>query len=477
MNVRLLLLAALLFILASCGAPRQGTVMIRMTVDQEKYFREVLIPPFEKKNRCKITVDTFADAATIDASLRGRPGRVILLKTPFEQTQRLYHGGLMMPVDTAAGPKKTAEIRDKYFLLQLATYDGKLYYFPRKFETRITVYLKSRVQQAVSGWGDQRDAIDSLLKAYNGYGLPSGYLLEPDPNEWDFYDVFTAGYFWAHQDSGKFTPRVAHRGKRYSGTSQRLVDRIFELGGSQADVLSMDGAAVAEAFAWEALYAREGIYNPKMWEQEWSGADVWKGFKNGEVYFAFMTQLDCFTIHGNYTPEQPGYVDNPEDLGFAVMPKGVSIGMSDMGKVLREGDHAVSTGGWWWGIPKDAPHPDLSIKLAEWILKNENQVSESTLFGMIPVRKDILGDLGLLFGRNWISDIYNVSLKQLVYNRFNTVPAVAGYSKLEQVYLDAWFDMVAKGNWGTDKAGMVRFVEDRLRSEYQPRAAEAVGKK
>jgi len=64
-------------------------------------------------------------------------------------------------------------LNQQYFLMQLTTIDGQLYYYPRKFETRILVYLKSKVKDAVFSWGIMREEIDSVLKLHNGYGLPA----------------------------------------------------------------------------------------------------------------------------------------------------------------------------------------------------------------------------------------------------------------------------------------------------------------
>ena len=470
MKSSVILIFFMFLMFVGCAARREVTMLIRMMPEQEQYFKVNIIAPFEEKYKCKVNVVSYADISGVDKAIRDYPGKVALVKVAFEQTQSLYNQDLLMSLDSAAGEKMVKDFKEKYFLLQLCTFDNKLYYFPRKFETRIMVYLKSKVNEALMNWGEKRDEIDSILKAYNGFGLPAGYIFESDPNQWDFYDVFTAGYYWAHSDSSKLIPKIGQRGKRYSGTCQTLVDRIYSLGGNANNVLTMDGAPVVDAFEWDAMYAREGITNPKSWEQGWSGADIWSAFKSGDVYLSFMTQLDCFFLHGNYTKEQPGFVENPDDIGFSVMPKGVSVELDMNGKYAREGFHTVSTGGWWWGIPYDTPYRDVSIKLAEWILNSDNQVNESAQFGMIPIRKDILGDLGLLYGKTWISDVYNVSLRQLVYNKYTTVPSNSRYGDLEQVYLDAWFDIIAKGNYGTGKVGMHSYLKNLLASTYKSRA-------
>jgi ABC-type glycerol-3-phosphate transport system substrate-binding protein len=457
--------------LMHCGSSKECIVLIHMMPGQEQYFRQKVIPPFEKKNRCKVNIVTYKEYNEIDQTVRQYPQKVALVKTPFDQTRRLAYEGLFMCVDSAAGTEKLKTIQEKYFLLKLATLDNKLYYFPRKFETRIMIYLKSKVNEAVFSWGTMSEEIDSVLKKYNGFGLPVNFYLEEDPNTWDYYDLFVVGYYWSRKEPGKINPKVAHRGKRYSGTSQRLVDRVYQLGGEQKNVLNMEGECVVDLFEWEAVYAMEKIFNPKMWKERWSGRDIWQGFKSGDVYLSFMTQVDCFFIHGLYTEEMPGFVDNPEDLGFALMPKGVSFQLDKDGNYLRKGKRSVSTGGWWWGIPKDTPSRKLSVKLAEWILNTENQLDGCARFGMIPVRKDILGDIGLLFGKGWISEIYNVSLKQIVENRYTTVPLTRAYKDLELIYLDAWHEIVVKGDAGLKKNSIDHsYIKNKIKNLYAKKA-------
>jgi spermidine/putrescine-binding protein len=269
-------------LLSACGAPRQFSVLIHMMPEQEKYFREKIMPPFEKKNRCRVDVAAYSETGDLDKSIRALPGRCGLVNTPFEQTRRLVSENLVMPVDAASTPQQRTELQQRYFMLDQAMIDGKLYYFPRNFETRVMVYLKSRVREAVLRWGDRTDEIDSVLKIYNGSGLPAEYLLEDDPGRWDYYDLFVAGYFWSRDTPGKAAPKIVQGGRRCSGTAQTLVDRIYQLGGEKENVLSMEGDCVSDMLEWEALFVKEQIYHPAMWKDSLSGAGVWELFRKGE---------------------------------------------------------------------------------------------------------------------------------------------------------------------------------------------------
>ena len=136
-----------------------------------------------------------------------------------------------------------------------------------------------------------------------------------------------------------------------------------------------------------------------------------------------MTQLDCFFIHGTGQDGLDGYLKDPADMGVATMPQGCSATLDKDGTVEREGCKAVTTGGWWWGIPCDSPDPRLSYRLARYITSTKSQLKDCSRFGMIPVRKDILSDMSMLFGEGWITEIYETSFKQLMNNGSAVLPA------------------------------------------------------
>ncbi|MBL8028095.1 MAG: hypothetical protein JNL74_16860, partial [Fibrobacteres bacterium] len=157
MRTFLLLLTAALLI-SSCGQTKQVTVILRMMPEQEKYFKERILPPFEKKNKCKVNVEAFDSPLSVDTMITARKGTVALVKMPFEATRRNAETGLYAPLDSLVTAKQVAELQEKYFLMPLAASHDKLYYLPRKFETRILVYLKSKVADARRGWGEHREA-------------------------------------------------------------------------------------------------------------------------------------------------------------------------------------------------------------------------------------------------------------------------------------------------------------------------------
>jgi ABC-type glycerol-3-phosphate transport system substrate-binding protein len=471
---RWLLIGALV---AGCTAPKQSEILIHMLPAQEEYFAKEIMPAFDKDSKAKTAVVHYENTADLEKELTEHAGKAAIVKIPFDKCKTLIRKNYLKSLDSFLSDKEMEDFRSTYMLTSLGTYDGKQYLVPRKFETRIMVYCKSKVADAVTRWHTYKDAIDADMKKINGYGLPSTYTLKEDPNKWDFFDVYVVGWIWAHTPyDGKTTGRVGHRSKRYSGTSLRIVDRVFQCGGDSAQVLSMTGDAVTDAFMWEAVYAST-IYNKRMMDEPWSGTEIWKAFREGDVFLAFMTQIDCFFIHGTGRDGLDGYLKNPDDMGVAVMPAGCSVLLDPHGNPLREGGRTITTGGWWWGIPATTPDPRLSYQMARFITNTKCQVEDCSRFGMIPVRKDILGDMSMLFGGGWVTAVYETSFRQLMLNKYVSIPGDVHFDDVSNVYLDAWYDIVVHKNW-SDAGDVPQWdhVRKVLAGTYVPRVSSILGK-
>ena len=433
-------------LLSGCTTSRPSQILVHMLPAQEDYFTKEIMPAFDKENRTKTKVVHYDNTSDLEKEIDKASGNVALVKVPFDKCKALIRGNYLRSLDSFLTDKEMQDFRSTYLLTSLGTYAGKQYLVPRKFETRLMVYCKSRVADAVSRWRNCKEAIDVDMRKINGYGLPATYNLQDDPNKWDFFDVYVVGWIWAHTSyDGKMAGRIGHRAKRYSGTSLRIVDRVYQCGGDSVAALSMKGDAVADAFMWEAVYA-SSVYNKRMIDEAWSGSDIWGAFRDGDVFLAFMTQIDCFFLHGTGQDGLDGYLKNP-DLGVAVMPAGCSVMLDPHGNPLREGGKMVTTGGWWWGKPASAPDPRLSYKMARYITNTKCQAQDCSRFGMIPVRKDILGDMSMMFGGGWITGIYETSFQQLMINKYVSIPGSAHFDEVSGVYLDAWYDIVVHKNW------------------------------
>jgi len=445
----------------STGEKREMNVIIRMMDAQDRWFRENIIKPFEKEYHCKINVVVFDKVTDVETMLeREKTGKhetgLVKTEAPVLATFKRY----MMPLEDVVGKEKMDKDMQDYVdnALGMGTFDGKVYYIPRKLEVRTMLYSKSKVADAVGGWGRYEDKINAAIRETNGYGLPAGYDLESDPNEWDLFDLFVVSYYWAHTPYFGFKmPRLAHRAKDYEGTTTFLVDRTYQMGGTQNDVLAMNTDPVIDMFEWEALFKHNKLYNPSMWKERWSGGGIWNAMKSGSVFLCFMHQIDAFFIHGGSHPTMQGFLANPNDMGLALMPMGVSLELGENGKPLRVGSRRASVTGWWWGIPKTSPNFMLSYELARWITNYENHLAECQTFGMMPIRKDVIGKLEA-FPQPWMRDVFEIGHEQLSLPGTEPKPLISQWTDMSANYRNAWYDIIVgnnyhpKGKKGIDRA-------------------------
>jgi hypothetical protein len=351
--------------------------------------------------------------------------------------------------------------------------DARPTLIPRQFETSLLVYSKSRLQDALQSWPELKEKINSQIKKNNGFGLPVGYSLEADPSKWDYYDVAVVGLVWANTDyNGHMTSRVAHRARKNSELSKFLENGIYQLNGDSAAIYNCRGDAVVDAIQWEAFYAASGTYNKKMWEKGLGGGELLEMFASGEIFLTTLTQAECFYLHGTGHAERKGLLKDPSDIGVALMPTACSFELNEKGEVLRKGVKSVATKCWWWGIPFNASSVTLSYRLAKFLSDTAVQVGECSRFGMIPVRKEVVNELSVVFKDAWTKDVLGTALGQLVHNGSLAQTDNANSDKIRNMYIDLWYDIVAGYNW-SESGGAAperNYIKKLIESKYAPRA-------
>jgi ABC-type glycerol-3-phosphate transport system substrate-binding protein len=490
MKLRIALAGALVAVvalgLAGCtGMKKQKqefTVLIRMMPAQQRFFEQEIVAKFNKEHNCKISVAPFTNQLDIERFLKLDAGKaqpeIGLVKTPFEVTRVLVYKGYMQPLTAVVDSAQVMQDLAEYH--QLATglgyVDGLPYYIPRKLETRVLFYRKSMVADAVSKFDKYKKQINEDLKKQNKYGLPKDYALESDPSQWDFYDLFVVGYIWAKEEyNGVKMPRLAHRGAKYEGTALDLVDRALQLGATHQDILSL-GDKTAQTFLWENVFIRNGLYNPSMWQDPWRGSDIYNGIKDGKVFCTYLQQIDCFNVHGwADDPGMPSYLPDVKDMGLCAVPKAVSFDLTAQGQPVVDGTRMISTGGWWWGIPKTSPNAKLAYEFARFVTNHDNQAKECSKFGMIPVRKDILLNLPNVFDEGWVGDIFKTSVDQVNTNQLTTVPLVKGYPLVAQNLIDAWYKLCVGYDEKKDGKIDAEIMKQNLVKDFGPKEKEILG--
>jgi ABC-type glycerol-3-phosphate transport system substrate-binding protein len=474
----LLCVATVLTIVApqAYASVKEITILIRMMDMQDQWFRNELIPKAEKSLGVKINVATFNKVSDIETMVKierdsGKKS-IALVKTEQSEIVPMVKLGNIKPLSEIVPAEQLDNDLKDYTAVALAggTVDGKLYYIPRKMETNVFLYLKSKVEDALDDWEEQRDDINAMFKRQNGFGLPKDYTLEDDPNLWDWYDLAVVSYYWARTpgEDGLTVGRIAHRGKDYAGTTVELLTKLYQVGGTNDDFYKMNTDPVLDVFAWEAFYIDNRLYNPGMYEQSWSGGGIWKAFSQGQVYAAFMHQIDAFFIHGGSNPSMEGYLEDPDDMALATMQRGASLEMGADGMPLRTGKPASIAAGWWWGIPVSTPDADLSYKLARFITSFEMHTAECANFGMMPVRNDVYANLDTAFKEDWMQAVFKVGMKQFEAGT-TPPPASVKYSEMGSIWRKAWYDIVTKKGYSKSGKGVDRAY---IKSALEPYAKQ-----
>jgi ABC-type glycerol-3-phosphate transport system substrate-binding protein len=158
-----------------------------------------------------------------------------------------------------------------------------------------------------------------------------------------------------------------------------------------------------------------------------------------------------------------------EDLGISIMPQGVSFELTNNGRPKRIGTRGAHTFGWFWGIPKGSPEPELAYKLAKFITSYEVHLEESKNFFLVPVRKSVRDALkaDLKVKADWQAQLYDKSLEQFKINGNHSVPrfkTLADYQEFLNNYYDAFEKIVIKK--GYDQGGQGDKVDRNFIKEH-----------
>lgn len=423
-------------------------IYIRMMDSQDKWFRENIINKFQKEYGAKVTVKTFENETDLMniIKLDEDKGTIGVIKSPQSSVFSYKLGDYTMRIEDVPNVNMD-EIKAVYTataLDQVTDADGT-WGLPRKAESMYAVYSKSAVADAVANWETKKDVIEAAFKAENGVGLPTGYTLEADVNEWDWYDVAVAGMYWGNTEiNGKTQPRIAHRTKLYEGTTIEIMNKVFSMNGKPEDLLDPTSAPFVETMKWEAFSVKNKIYNETMWKEMWSGGGIWNAFASGDVYFAYMSQMDAFFIHGGSSPDMTGYLADPDDMGIALNPAGASLELKD-GKPAVTGTHATTSNGWYWCIPKNAKNPELSLELIKFITNEENHSAEASTFGIMPVTNYVMDNLDTLVAEPWMREVFEVGAKQAEAGLYS-VPLQSKWPEISAVYQQGWHDVALSGD-------------------------------
>lgn len=429
-------------------APTRGRgprreVLVAMDPSQARWLRENLIEEFNAEHNVNLAL-VAVDEEQVLPTVAHAGGDLILAAVPRARGARVMRDHLIRPFDEVIPTAQmTADLADLVpRALHTAQLDERQVFLPRLSLVDIAVYRLGKVRDAVRHWSLLRPQIDAALKAINGRGLPPDYTLELEPEQWDAFDRFVIGYYWAHRryDGKKAQGRIAHRtGEALDGVVD-ITEGIYRAGATDATLAKIDDTPARDYFTWETLYRENGIYAPLMFGARPVDDDgIIDGLRSGELFLATVDQMQAFTLHGGSHLGSPPGVDDPDDLGFAPLQRISSVELGTDGKPLRPGQVFSFREDWVWALPAKSADPQLAYELVKFLWTRENHYRECEALGTLPMRADVVRERSSLFRLVWMDDVLDAAFAE--WERAHHVPELVE-GELGSVYTQLWHRIV-----------------------------------
>ncbi len=401
------------------GRGPRREIIAEMDQRHARWFQTNVLDEFNHEHNVNLVVRATPGDEILARLRASRDGRhdVWLAILPSAYTGRAIHDRLVRPLDGIPDARSIAadfaELRPE--VMAAARAEGRQYFLPRMTLLDLAVYRSSKVRDAVLHWLPLRPAIESALRAMNGHGLPEGYELERSPTEWDTYDAFVIGYFWAHRSYADQPPRarLAHRSDPGVPGEVYLLSTIYRAGATDATIRQLDNLGAVDALAWDALFRREGLYPDAMSSETGMDAEsIVGGFAEGRLFLAPVDETEAFRIHGGAMRDSESQVDDPDDLGFAAMPHGASLELDATGRPARVAQGFSFREDSVWALPAGRSDDALAYEFLRFAWSREMHVRECEAIGILPLRSDVVLARASIFRLGWQQEIFEGALAQ-----------------------------------------------------------------
>ena len=409
-NTAIILFTAVFCLLFfTCGrreAPKPLVVLLNVVPAQQRYLENEVLGGFERLYNVKVKLVNYETSEELKKMLLQDSiiSQITLVSVPFEMAESLAAAGTIVPFSQIVAPSVLQFDADTYYekFVKFGKIDGEYFYFPHRIEVPVLFFLKSRVAQARELLPRYRREIERVLRATNGVGLPKGYVLDDNPNDWDLFDIFVLGYIWANESiDSKKIGRIISRNNLANQNMGMIADYSSALGTSK------------EAVLWSNLFTNQRIFHPLSYSDSPALAS-YNAIRSGEVFMTYFMQNDCFNVlEGTDESKMQPYISDLSDVGIALTPLAVSLTLDKSGNPKIIGRRTSAMNGFGWGVPKNSKEKELAYLLVQYLNNRIHHTRSSVRFGSIPVREDVLLNMQNIYGEKWLGEGYAAALYQI----------------------------------------------------------------
>ncbi|MGZ6143007.1 MAG: hypothetical protein ACXWLM_06695 [Myxococcales bacterium] len=364
-----------------------------------------------------------------------KPTGILLADIDDEYADDLRDDKALRPIQDGAKPEELQPAMDEYLpeAVERCKVEGKYWFLPKRAQVDIVAYLAPAIEDAYLHWMEYRKDIEQALKEANGVGLPKGYQLERSPESWDSYDLFVAGWTWAHHPARWAEPvaanvppgseppppitrpRLAFRTGHGEDAVRDLVAAFYRHGLKAAEIKDPQAPAILDALQWRALLRKHHLLAPEC--EAPGGVDsfaVNQLLHDRKIALAPLNQPDAFWVHGGARRDADPGMRGPGELSFSPAPAGVSVELdAKTGHPARKGRSFAFDEIHLWAMPIHSPDPRLSWELARFLTQRGLQLREAEAEGMLPIRKDLRQSYQVSFRLDWMQRILHASYLQI----------------------------------------------------------------
>jgi len=392
-------------------------VVMHLDAIQAAWFQTNVLDDFNAETNTDVEVIRVDEEEQLQTTTAKYGKDVLLVGLPATQIGAAVTKRLVQPFsEVVSGARIASDFADlDAQTLAIGRYAETQYFVPWMSRLDIAVYRVSKVRDAVLHWSMLRPEIEAALQAVNGHGLPAGYQLEASPDQWDQFDLFVAGYYWANRVYGGKPPRarIAHRTGDEIDGQQDIVSGLYRQGLTDAALGSFAAPAAVDYFQWEALFRQAGVYPEEMWGSEpFDDEAMTEGLQSGDVFFASIDSLEAFTLHGGSHKAAVPHIADPGDLEFTSLPRGASLELDAKSNPVRVGKSFSFREDWVWALPAASAKPRLAYDLTRFLWRPEIHARQCEALGVLPQHPQVLADRVSLFRLEWMGHLFEAGLSQ-----------------------------------------------------------------